>query len=115
MPSRIRPRRRYTAMECLVSPDSSVLVRSYACRSTPATAGHDASGGAANVVVTVGSPTALSTGVFGQLAAAALSSLNAWAAAAALAYSTASVLSAGAPTSSVAATCTRWVRRPSLG
>jgi hypothetical protein len=64
-------------MPCDDAPVSSVAVKSYACRVTPATRAHDLSGAALNFIATVGSPTGLVTGVAGQCATTDRNSENA--------------------------------------
>src|SRR5437763_5400759 len=96
-------------------PDASVATKSKATRSTVATWGHEPSGAALKCVWTVGSPTGLTTGVAGQLAATDFSSDRAWAPPAGVEYRTASVLSTSVPCASAAATCRRAVRSDSLG
>src|SRR6266849_6465078 len=103
------------AMKCWDCPDASVATKSKATRSTAATWGHEPSGAALKCVWRVGSPTGLTTGEAGQLAAADLSSDKAWAASAGVEYRTASVLTTSVPWASAAATCRRAVRSDSLG
>src|SRR5581483_7918935 len=114
-PSSARPRRRKTATEWLVSPLASVVSNEKASRSTDATWGQPASGAGPKCVVTLGSPTGLSTGPDGQAAATFRSSLKAAVVPAPLEYSTASVDSTVLPCPSTAATCRRAVRMDSLG
>src|ERR1700730_8936245 len=104
MPISARPRRRYAVVKCWDCPVASVATKSKATRSTVATWGQEPSGGALNCVMTVGSPTGLTTGEAGQLAAVDFSSDKAWAAAAGVEYRTASELSTIVPWASAAAT-----------
>src|ERR1019366_7606848 len=91
------------------------MVKPNARRSTVGIWGQSASGAALKWVVTVGSPTGLTTGEAGHFAATALSSLNACADPSTLEYRTASVLNRLLPWLSRATTCKRAVRCDSLG
>src|SRR5581483_4314146 len=99
----------------VVSPLVSVTSKEYASRSTEVTWGQPASGAGPKCVVTVGSPTGLSTGLDGQAAETLRSSLKAAVVPAPLEYRTASVDSTVSPCPLTAATWRRAVRIPSLG
>src|SRR2546427_13130922 len=94
-------------------PDASAATKSKAARSAVAPWGQEPSGAALRCVWSAGSPTGLTTGEVGQLAAVDLSSDNAWAASAGVEYRTASVLSTSVPWVSAAATCRRAARSDS--
>src|SRR5579871_322283 len=104
----------YTATPCCDAPVPSVWVKLYAWRWMPATCGQLVSGAALNFVVTVGSPTGLTTGDDGQFATTERSSASACVADFESRYNTASVLKIASPFPSSTSTCSRAVRNASL-